>query len=369
MAKLTVIVPLLNKRSLPVDDTANKGNVTGKVKAGFQFESVEQLTNAAGDWFRDKDGSWYWGGGLNTLGSQPEVSSPGPDNVQSFLDSAQFPPKPIQFNKMLVKFPANIKSNNGRGIKIAVLDSGVDETHLDLSKNILNKKDFTNAAAGENDIIGHGTSMCSLIAANSFFPDKGVSGVSSAAEIISAKVMYDKNNPQDFLSVGRGIDFAVSLNADIVNLSIGREEDVDIVAKKITSASNTIFIAATKQFQDTQPGELLQFPARCPEVIPVAALPKDYILQNWDKLPSPLLIIPHFKQWCCNVKSNNYYTQNSGSSVSTAIVSGCVALILAENPSLKRDKQTILAELEKYTSTVDEAFLNPGQEIHFIIKK
>ena len=184
MANLKVIVPLLNKRSQPVEDTTEKGNVLGKVKAGFQFESVEQLKNAAGDWFRDRDGSWYWGGGLGELIEKAGFTSS--DDIKSFLDVAQFPPEPIRFNKMLIKFPISIKSNNGKGITVAVLDSGLDETHLDLSQSIVAKKDFTNAAAGENDIIGHGTSMASLIAANSFFSDKGVSGVSSSAKIISA---------------------------------------------------------------------------------------------------------------------------------------------------------------------------------------
>ena len=111
------------------------------------------------------------------------------------------------------------------------------------------------------------------------------------------------------------------------------------------------------------------FPANCPDVIPVCALSRKYIDTHWNNLPSPLIIVPLFDAWCCSIKYRHYYFQDSGSSIATALVSGITALILSNNPSIKRNKQVILNELEKYSSTIVDSYSNPGYEVHLILKK
>ncbi|MFT3908265.1 MAG: S8 family serine peptidase [Ferruginibacter sp.] len=347
-----------------VADPSGKILVMDGMEAGENWKGLSNWYYKIND---KQEKQFYWEGGL-IIGNSNDLPV-SQDDVKAFLNSARFPPEMINWNNKLIKFPAQLKNNKGKGIKIAVLDTGIDATHLDLSKNIISIEDFTNADDGPKDMIGHGSAMASLIGAFGFFSDKGISGIASLSGLVSAKVMYDKNDPQDFLSVGRGIDSVVAKNVDIINMSIGRDTDVQQVKDKISNATKTIFVASAKQFSNTSPEQLLQFPSKCPEVIPVVALDKDYTTKNWDRLPAPLLIIPYFDAWSCNIKDNNYYQQEEGSSVATAIISGLIALILSDNPSVKRNKQAILSELDKYSSTIEEAFKNPGQELHFIYKK
>src|SRR4051812_33132873 len=78
MSQLKVIVKRLNKRREPITDFGDKTNILGTVSNGFIFESAGQLTNNLGKWYVDRDGSYYWSGGLTTIVStnDPVVTVP-----------------------------------------------------------------------------------------------------------------------------------------------------------------------------------------------------------------------------------------------------------------------------------------------------
>ena len=69
MSFLRIVVPLLNKRTSPVEDVSNKTNVVGQDKGNYQFESVGEVINSLGTWYRDRGGHYYWGGGIEKTGS------------------------------------------------------------------------------------------------------------------------------------------------------------------------------------------------------------------------------------------------------------------------------------------------------------
>lgn len=75
MAQLKVIVNKLNRRRTPISSFSEKGNVTGVVFKGYQFVSIDQESNALGMWYQDRDGNYYWGGGLAMLSETDPVSS------------------------------------------------------------------------------------------------------------------------------------------------------------------------------------------------------------------------------------------------------------------------------------------------------
>lgn len=64
MPHMIVTVNKLNRRSSPIANVADKSNVIDTVRRGFSFDSVEQITNAAGTWYKDADNNYYWAGGL-----------------------------------------------------------------------------------------------------------------------------------------------------------------------------------------------------------------------------------------------------------------------------------------------------------------
>ncbi|MBS1600987.1 MAG: S8 family serine peptidase [Bacteroidetes bacterium] len=374
MPQYTVITKRLNIRSKVPAQFPDADHIIGEILEGQTFEGNEaDITEVPnrnlGKWYKDRNNHFYWGGGVTESLLSNKVKLVPQTDIDKFLSIAKFPPNSlIDWHKNL-RLPDSIKNNLGRNISIAVLDTGIDKTHLDLSSNTIFEKDFTNSSFGTSDVIGHGTMMSSFIAAKNFFGDKGISGIAPAAKIVPVKVMYEENDPQDFLSVGKGIDYAVAQKVDIVSMSIGRDQDVPAVASAIKNAAvnkNIVLVASTKQFDQALP--LFQFPCNCPEVIPVTAMPADFIAANFNALPSPLIIFPHIRLWGCTIKDSNYYSDDSGSSIATAMLSGIIALILADNPSLKRDKRTLLNELSKYASSIDDAFIDPANNLRFIYK-
>jgi putative chitinase len=71
---MIVTVNKLNRRNAPVNNTADKSNITGTVSKGFSFNSVAQMTTPSGTWYKDSGGFYYWGGGVSQLTSttQPQ---------------------------------------------------------------------------------------------------------------------------------------------------------------------------------------------------------------------------------------------------------------------------------------------------------
>lgn len=75
MAQLKVIVNKLNRRRTPINDFSDKGNVSGTVSKGFLFVGTAQETNALGTWYMDRDGYYYWGGGLAIVSMNDPVAA------------------------------------------------------------------------------------------------------------------------------------------------------------------------------------------------------------------------------------------------------------------------------------------------------
>ena len=75
MALLKVIVNKLNRRRAPIVDFGEKENISGTVSKGYLFVSVQEITNPLGKWYMDRDGYYYWGGGLTIVSANDtEVS-------------------------------------------------------------------------------------------------------------------------------------------------------------------------------------------------------------------------------------------------------------------------------------------------------
>lgn len=91
MAQLKVIVNKLNRRRNPITQFSEKGNVTGTVLKGFQFVSVKEEKNDLGIWYMDRDGNYYWGGGLALISEQDPVI---PTNTSSINQGKAVIPLP-----------------------------------------------------------------------------------------------------------------------------------------------------------------------------------------------------------------------------------------------------------------------------------
>ena len=154
----------------------------------------------------------------------------------------------------------------GRGVTVAVLDSGVDDTHPSLKGKVLSKTDAT-GHNNPNDLYGHGTHVASIIAGSKISTRYGtLEGMAPDVKIVSIKVFDDKGSGKSEW-IARGLREALRHNVDLVNISGGgytgtREEKAAVDA---LTKNNIMVVAAIGNEGTGNPN----FPAALPNAIAV----------------------------------------------------------------------------------------------------
>ncbi|GAA4672608.1 S8 family peptidase [Streptomyces youssoufiensis] len=115
---------------------------------------------------------------------------------------------------------------DGKGVKIAVLDTGVDQTHPDLVGQQVAEKNFTDAV-DTKDRVGHGTHVASIAAGTGAKSGGKYRGVASGAKILDGKVLNDEGSGEDS-GIIAGLEWAAAQKADVVNLSLGATDTPEL---------------------------------------------------------------------------------------------------------------------------------------------
>ncbi|MEU6357560.1 S8 family serine peptidase, partial [Streptomyces sp. NPDC047072] len=108
---------------------------------------------------------------------------------------------------------------DGTGVKVAVLDTGVDTTHPDLSGKVIAEQDFSDSGSTA-DGFGHGTHVASIAAGTGAKSGGTYKGVAPGAKILNGKVLDNDGYGYDS-GIIAGMEWAVAQGADVVNLSLG----------------------------------------------------------------------------------------------------------------------------------------------------
>ncbi len=107
---------------------------------------------------------------------------------------------------------------DGSGVKLAIVDTGIDPNHADFSGRIMARKKFVGDS--EDDENGHGTHVAGIAAGTGAASNGKYRGVASGAQLYIAKVL-DKNGSGSMSGVMAGIEWAVGQGAQVINLSLG----------------------------------------------------------------------------------------------------------------------------------------------------
>ncbi|WP_438818526.1 S8 family peptidase [Streptomyces brasiliscabiei] len=126
---------------------------------------------------------------------------------------------------------------DGKGVTIAVLDTGVDATHPDLKGQVIADKNFS-TSPDTTDKYGHGTHVASIAAGTGARSKGKFRGVAPGARLLNGKVLSDEGYGDDS-GIIAGIDWAAEQGADIVNLSLGGGDtpEVDPMEAQINKLS------------------------------------------------------------------------------------------------------------------------------------
>ncbi|GAA2210024.1 type VII secretion-associated serine protease mycosin [Nonomuraea monospora] len=243
------------------------------------------------------------------------------------------------------------RTSTGAGVTVAVLDSGVDPGHRDLSGSVREGKDFTAGAnpPGTPPSRLHGTYMASLIAGHGHGPGnkRGIIGVAPAADVLSVRVILEDEEPgfREFNSaerfenvVARGIRYAVDEGADVINMSISKELATreERAAIRYAISKGVVLVAAAGNDGDRRViGDFApySYPAAFPGVVSVGATDRRLrraSFSNWNS--SVLVAAPGVD--IMGAGPGDEYWVGRGTSQATALVSGVAALIKAKFPGL-----------------------------------
>ncbi|MCW5924235.1 MAG: S8/S53 family peptidase [Saprospiraceae bacterium] len=299
----------------------------------------------------------------------------------------------FNWNEMLQHLPAEWRSTEGRGVKIAYLDSGAELQHLALRHldkpghkfNVARANYAPNAPipVGNDDIsdlknegILHGTACLSVLAAlpetdDHDNPTAGLKGIAPQAEIYIIKIAGTDNTVTDKNLVD-GIHLALKLGVDIIGTSVLTTRSETVTEGRLRevfdmlTASRTVLVTTLRNTDSLARLKRLAFPSTEPESIVAGTISHPILASR----PAPAdiaeltgLLLPAAQVVCyTGIADTPYSKRECSCSFATACLAGVAALAISrlkekaatdEIPYERPDRATLLQHL---TETVAQPF-------------
>lgn len=220
-----------------------------------------------------------------------------------------------------IEAPYVWETTAAQGVRIGIVDTGIDYTHPELSSRYVGGYDFVNNDADPFDDHGHGTHVAGIVAAD--LNDATQVGVSPQVNIYSLKVLGTDGT--GYISdIVEAIDWAIQENLNVLNFSLGTTYHSSTLERKLNQASQAgIFLVAAAG--NTNGGSLL-YPAAYDTVVAVSATDAQDNFANFSSVGAELAAPGvHIRS---TVPGGGYATW-SGTSMAAPHVTGTVALMLA----------------------------------------
>ena len=246
------------------------------------------------------------------------------------------------------------QSTRGKGVTVAVLDTGVDPAQADLAGAVITGPDYTGAGRARGGPFWgiHGTAMASLIAGRGHGPGHaaGIIGVAPAATILSVRVTPESNDPM--LSdaniaaglphaIARGIRYAVNHHASVIDLPLdpvtaqGAPGSGGSAAERSAAAyalAHHVVLVAPAGDDGASTGAV-NYPAAYRGVVSVGAFNSAFTKAPFSS-HQPYVTLTAAGDGVIAASGTHGYALVSSTAAASAVVTGVVALIRAQFPAL-----------------------------------
>jgi subtilisin family serine protease len=236
----------------------------------------------------------------------------------------------------------------GEGTTVAVLDTGVDQTHPDLADRETAERNFTDAPDNV-DRVGHGTHVASIVAGTGAKSDGRFRGVASGTRILDGKILDDNGWGLES-SIVAGMEWAAEQGADVVNMSLGGgdTEGIDPLEEAVDTLSaehGTLFVIAAGN-SGPDAGSVGS-PGSADAALTVGAVDRDDQLADFSSrgprigdggikpditAPGVEIVAALHSEGTIGEPVVDGYTPLSGTSMATPHVSGTAALLAQRHP-------------------------------------
>jgi subtilisin family serine protease len=287
------------------------------------------------------------------LATHPRVATASPTRRFRLLAGEDDPYAPLQSAEAPLRLAEAHRLATGRGVSVAVVDTGLELTHPDLVGRVRRAHDFAGRERGQFTSELHGTAVAGVIAARAGNGIGGL-GVAPQADLWALRACWQepagaRGAVCDSYTLAQALDLAVVEGARVVNLSLAGEPDALLERLVRTAiAKGAVVVTAAE-------GDPPDFPASVAGVVAVHAWPGERPRPpGAPPIPDGALVAPGVD--ILTTVPPGGFDFVSGSSFSAAQVSGVVALLLERAPGLApAEVARLLAESATPASTAPAA--------------
>jgi subtilisin family serine protease len=221
-----------------------------------------------------------------------------------------------------ISAPTVWPSDTGSGIKVAVVDTGIDTSHSDLK--IAGGATFVFLTRSYNDDNGHGTHCAGIIAAQN--NGVGVVGVAPDVSLYAVKVL-NRQGSGYISDICAGIEWCITNKMQVISMSLGSSTSASTLEQECAKAAGSGIVLVAAAGNSGPGADTVGYPAHYSSVIAVGATDSNDVIAYFSSTgPSVSVAAPGVSIYS-TYKGNTYATM-SGTSMACPHVSGTVALML-----------------------------------------
>lgn len=242
---------------------------------------------------------------------------------------------------------------DGTGTTIAILDTGIDESHPDIGDKVVAAENFS-AADGTNDGHGHGTHVAATAAGTGDASDGLRPGVAPGADLLNGKVLDDAGFGNES-GIIAGMEWAADQGADVISMSLGggATDGTDPMSEAVNTISDeqdVLFVIAAGNSGPS--AQSVETPGVADAALTVGAVDKESALASFSgrgprvgdfaikpdiTAPGVAIVAARATGTTMGTPVDDLYTSANGTSMATPHVAGAAAILAQQHPDWGAD--------------------------------